>query len=114
MGTFDELVKRVGIYTSEEKAAHSIALALQEATAKMHDYSLVENLPIVRDDNPNFDLMSSFGLIDYKRTSIVIKRRSSITATMEGPHYWFLSQRAIRLHRDLAYEGYYGHDPEGS
>lgn len=111
MRTFDELVQRVSKYTNEEKTAHSIALALQEATAKMHDYSLTENLPIIRDDNPNFDLMSRFGLIDYK-TSIVIKRRSSITATMEGPHYWFLSQRAIKLYRDLEYEGYYGNQKE--
>ena len=105
MGVFDELTQRVSKYTNDEKAAHSIALTLQEAQAKRHDYSLTESLPIVRDDSPNFSLMSSFGLIDYKRTPIAVRTRSSIVATMEGPHYWFLSEKAIKLHRDLAYEG---------
>jgi len=112
MGAFDGLIQKVSQHTDVEKTAHSVALALQEAVARRHDFSLTEPLPIVKDDNPNFNLMYNLRFINPEKTPIIAETRSSMVSILEGPHYWFLSDKAVKFHRDLAYEGYYDNQRE--
>lgn len=62
---------------------------------------------MINDAHINFHLMVKMGYVDSQEKTLMDHRdRSSHIST--GHRLRFLSAKAIRLHRDLCYEGYYG------
>ncbi len=103
--TFRVLMTEVDQHTSLEQTTRYLASTLQNAVKNRHKTN--EN-PMVLDCHPLFDLMCQIGMIDERRgTRTDSDEPNAIRALTSAPHYWFLSEKAINYHSELAHEGYY-------
>ena len=108
MGAFEGLVAEVSQKISIEAISKEISEVLENSVIQGR-YSHQD--PMIRNEYPHFGLMDELGLVDRNRGVRTFfdeePPRSPIGELTSRYNFWFLSQKAIKLHKDLCFERYY-------
>ncbi|MEK6912436.1 MAG: hypothetical protein AABX26_00565 [Nanoarchaeota archaeon] len=88
-----------------EGVAGSLIAIIEESVKNRHE---TLEYAMIRDDCSYFGLMFDMEMIDIEKGTRLDLRNPS-SKLLSRSRYWFLSEKAIKLHRDFAYEGYLSH-----